>query len=129
MLQQIRDQEALCLVVRDFHNPALDTDPDPAGDIEAFHTECLFADLDIVERRLERARKEQAPAQEIATLEKMKATLEEERPLRSVPEDGVEPGRTVRVRVPHRQTPSCRRQPGRGRGWRRPSSRPHQSLV
>jgi GTP-binding protein YchF len=86
MLQQIRDQEALCLVVRDFPNPALKTDPDPVGDLEAFHTECLFADLDIVERRLERARKEQAPAQEIAAFEKMKATLEEERPLRSVPE-------------------------------------------
>jgi GTP-binding protein YchF len=87
MLQQIRDQEALCLVVRDFQNPALDTDPDPSGDLEAFHTECLLADLDIVERRLERARKEQAPAVEIAAFEKMKATLEEERPLRSVPEE------------------------------------------
>ena len=86
MLQQIRDQEALCLVVRDFPNPALNTDPDPVGDLEAFHTECLFADLDIVERRLERARKEQAPTQEIAALEKMQATLEDERPLRSVPE-------------------------------------------
>ncbi len=85
-LQQIRDQEALCLVVRDFPNPSLDSDPDPAGELEAFHTECLFADLDIVERRLERARKEQAPAQEIAALEKMQATLEDERPLRSVPE-------------------------------------------
>jgi hypothetical protein len=25
-------------------------DPDPAGDLEAFHTECLFADLEVVER-------------------------------------------------------------------------------
>ena len=85
MLQQIRDQEALCLVVRDFQNPALDGDPDPSGDLEAFHTECLFADLDIVERRLERARKEQAPTHEIAAFEKMKATLEDERPLRALP--------------------------------------------
>ncbi len=87
MLQQIRDQEALCLVVRDFPNPALDTDPDPTGDVVAFHTECVLADLDIVDRRLERARKEQAPAQEIAAFEKMKATLEDERPLRALPED------------------------------------------
>ncbi len=86
-LQQIRDQEALCLVVRDFPNPALDTDPDPVGDLEAFHTESVLADLEIVERRLERARKERAPAQEIDTLEKMKGTLEAERPLRSVPRD------------------------------------------
>ncbi len=29
-LQQIRDQEALCLVLRDFVNPAIEGDPDPA---------------------------------------------------------------------------------------------------
>jgi GTP-binding protein YchF len=84
-LQQIRDQEALCLVLRDFPNPAVDSEPDPEGDLEAFHAECILADLDIVERRLDRARKEQAPAQEIAAFEKMKSTLEEERPLRSLP--------------------------------------------
>lgn len=81
-LQRIRDQEALCLVLRDFMNPAIDGDPDPAGDLEAFHTECLFADLDIVERRLERAKKERAEAQEVAAFEVMKSTLEAERPLR-----------------------------------------------
>lgn len=85
-LQQIRDQEALCLVIRDFANPALASDPDPAGDLESFHTECVLADLEIVERRLERARKEQAPAQEISAFERIKATLEDEKPLRSVPE-------------------------------------------
>lgn len=84
-LQQIRDQEALCLVVRDFPNPTLDSDPDPMGDLEAFHTECILADMEIVERRLERARKEKAPAQEIAAFETMLAALEEERPLRSIP--------------------------------------------
>jgi GTP-binding protein YchF len=85
-LQQIRDQEALCLVLRDFDNPALEGAPDPEGDLEAFHTECVFADLEIVEKRLERAKKERAPAAEIAAFELMKATLEEERPLRSIPE-------------------------------------------
>ena len=81
-LQQIRDQEALCLVLRDFVNPAMEGDPDPAGDLEAFHTECVFADLEIVERRLERAKKERADAQEVAAVEVMKSTLEEGRPLR-----------------------------------------------
>ena len=84
-LQQIRDQEALCLVLRDFANPALEGDADPASDLEAFHAECVLADLDIVERRLERARKERADAQEQAAFETMLATLEEERPLRSLP--------------------------------------------
>ena len=84
-LQQIRDQGALCLVLRDFVNPAIEGDPDPAADLEAFHTECVFADLEIVERRLERAKKERAEPQEVAAFEVMKATLEEERPLRLLP--------------------------------------------
>lgn len=84
-LQQIRDQEALCLVLRDFPNPALEGAPDPMGELEEFHAECILADLEIVERRLERARKEQAPGQEIAAFEIMKLTLEDEAPLRSVP--------------------------------------------
>ena len=83
-LQQIRDQEALCLVLRDFENPALEGAPDPAGDLEAFHAECLFADLEIVERRHDRAKKERAEPQEVAAFEMMKSTLEEERPLRSL---------------------------------------------
>ena len=86
-LQQIRDQEALCLVLRDFDNPAIEGAPDPMGGLEAFHTESIFADLEIVERRLERAKKERADAQEVAAFETMRAALEEERPLRSVPAD------------------------------------------
>lgn len=84
-LQQIRDQEALCLVLRDFRNFALEQDPDPLAELESFHVECVLADLDIVERRLQRARKERAPAPEIAAFEIMKETLEGERPLRSLP--------------------------------------------
>jgi hypothetical protein len=85
-LQQIRDQEVLCLVLRDFENPALEGKPDPLADLEAFYTECLFADLGIVERRLDRARKEKTNPLEVATFERMKVTLEQERPLRSLPE-------------------------------------------
>jgi ribosome-binding ATPase len=86
-LQQIRDQEALCLVLRAFDNPALEGDPDPQADFEAFHAECVLADLEIVERRLERARKEKASSVEIAAFEIMKAALEDERPIRSLSRD------------------------------------------
>ncbi len=85
-LQQIRDQEALCLVLRDFDNPALTAPPDPEADLEAFHAECVLADLEIVERRLDRARKERAEPLLIAAFEKMKSTLEAERPLRALAE-------------------------------------------
>lgn len=84
-LQQIRDLDALCLVLRDFANPALEGDPDPAADLEAFQAECILADLEIVERRLERARKEKMDAREFAAFETMKHALESERPLRAVP--------------------------------------------
>jgi ribosome-binding ATPase len=81
-LQQIRDQEAMCLVLRAFENPAVEGAPDPAGDLEAFHVECVLADLEIVERRLERARREKANPAEVAAFETMHATLEAERPIR-----------------------------------------------
>ncbi|MEX2283086.1 MAG: DUF933 domain-containing protein [Gemmatimonadota bacterium] len=83
-LQQIRDLDALCLVLRDFENPALEGEADPAADLEAFQAECILADLEIVERRLERAKKEKMDAREFAAFELMKAALEEERPLRSL---------------------------------------------
>jgi ribosome-binding ATPase len=83
-LQQIRDQDVLCLVLRDFPNPALDTPPDPAGDLEAFHAECVLADLEIAERRLDRAKKDKPDARELAAFELMKVTLEHEHPLRAL---------------------------------------------
>lgn len=86
-LQQIRDQDAICLVLRDFENPALEGDPDPAADLEAFHAECILADLEIVERRLERARREKLEAREDAAFGLMKTALEQELPLRSIPSD------------------------------------------
>ena len=85
-LQQIRDQEALCLVLRDFDNPTLEGDPDPLADLNAFHTECIFADHEIVENRLDRAKKERLDQLEIAAFETMLSALENERALRSIPD-------------------------------------------
>ena len=91
-LQQIRDQDTLCLVLRDFASPAVEGDPDPLRDLEAFHLECVFADLDMVERRLERARKERAPKQELTTFKTLKAALDEGRPLRSLSSSDLDRG-------------------------------------
>jgi GTP-binding protein YchF len=84
-LERIREQDVLCLVLRAFENPALERAPDPAADLQAFLTECLLADLGTVERRLDRARKEKLDPMEVTAFERMKATLEEELPLRSIP--------------------------------------------
>lgn len=85
-LQQVRDQDALCLVLRGFDNPALEHAPDPAAELEAFHAECVLADLLFVERWLERARKEAKRGLEVAAFERMRDALESERPLRVLPE-------------------------------------------
>jgi len=83
-LDRIRDQDVLCLVLRAFRNPALEAEPDPAADLQAFLTECLLADLDIVERRLDRARKEKADPLAVAAFETIRTALEQERPIRSL---------------------------------------------
>ena len=81
-LQEIRDRDALCLVLRDFANPSLEADPDPLAELRAFHDECVLADLAVVERRLDRARKERADVREIDAFETCTAALEEGRALR-----------------------------------------------
>src|SRR5688572_13944114 len=83
-IEQIRTQDALCLVLGDFENPALTTKPDPLRDLEAFHLECVFADLQVIERRLERMKKERAPQAEQDAFATMMATLESDWPLRSL---------------------------------------------
>ena len=83
-LQQIAAQEVLCLVVRGFENPALETAADPLSDLNAFHTECILADLEAVERWLGRAKKEKPSALQVAAFELMQKTLESENPLRSL---------------------------------------------
>jgi ribosome-binding ATPase len=89
-LQQIRDQDVLCLVLRAFPNPAVEADADPAAELEAFHAECVLADLETVERRLDRAKKDKPSPLELAAFETMKTALEQERPIRSLPADALD---------------------------------------
>jgi hypothetical protein len=85
-LEPIRAQDVLCLVLRAFPNPALEAKADPAAELEAFHTECVLADLEMVERKLDRAKKDKTDPLQIAAFALMKQTLEAERPIRSLPE-------------------------------------------
>lgn len=85
-LRQIAEQDALCLVLRDFPNPAVETAPDPVAELEAFATECVIADLEAVERRLDRAKKDKPDALELGAFHLMKETLERELPLRALSE-------------------------------------------
>jgi len=85
-LEPIRTQDVLCLVLRAVPNPAVAGAVDPAGDLEAFHAECVLADLEIVERKLEKAKKDKTDPLVTAAFEMMKQTLDAEQPIRSLPE-------------------------------------------
>jgi GTP-binding protein YchF len=51
---ELRNADALFHVVRAFTPPTLGTPPDPARDVSALEEELILADLEIVERRLEK---------------------------------------------------------------------------
>ena len=83
-LVQMRDADALVQVVRGFPDPVTQDAAEPARDVEAFKSELVLADLAIVEKRLERLRKEKGKEQEAELLERCQAALEAETPLRRV---------------------------------------------
>ena len=93
--KEFRNADALLHVVRAFADPALDA---PARrDIEDLETELILADLEVVERRLERLdaslkkRRTDVEAREQEVLARLKTALESETPLRALtlPEDDV----------------------------------------
>jgi len=82
-LQSLREADALVLVLRGF--PGLDgTDPKPVREMADFEAELIINDQIIVERRLERMRKEQATGMELETLEACLQVLSEGKALRSM---------------------------------------------
>jgi GTP-binding protein YchF len=89
-LVQMRDADALVQVVRGFPDPVTQDAADPARDIAAFKSELVLADLAIVEKRLERLRKEKGKEQEVELLERCAAALEAETPLRRIALDAAE---------------------------------------
>ena len=89
MAAVLRDVDALVHVVRLFEDPSVPAAPGsrgPAADVEAIEQELILRDLTLVERRLERLRKERRPenAAEQALLEPAFAPLNAARPLREL---------------------------------------------
>jgi GTP-binding protein YchF len=83
-LVQMRESDALAQVVRAFHDPLATTPADPLRDLRAFHVELILADLAVIEKRVERLKKEKGKERERELLEKCQKILEEEKPLRTV---------------------------------------------
>ncbi len=81
---QMRETDALVQVVRGFSDPLSGDAPDTERDVTNFKSELVLADLVLVEKRLERLRKEKGREHERALLERCKETLDAEQPLRRV---------------------------------------------
>ncbi len=85
MIQHIGDMNALVLVVRAFDNLALGLPPaNPTRELESMMEELVLTDLVVVDKRVEKLRKEHrnpASDQHLHLLEHIKAHLEEGHPL------------------------------------------------
>jgi GTP-binding protein YchF len=92
-LAHIRETAAIVHVVRCFEDPNVvhvDGAPDPVRDVETIETELGLADLDTIQRRLERTQRTaksgaKEAKEEVALLEPLLAHLGEGRPARSFP--------------------------------------------
>lgn len=84
VLQAMRNADVLVHVVRGFDNPSLSAPPDPARDERMFNDELLLLDLGVMEKRLERFKKEAKKGAEVDVTKKCHEHLENGEPLRSL---------------------------------------------
>ena len=97
-LAHIREVDAIAHVVRCFQDTNIthvSGKVDPLGDIATINLELILADLETLERRMERTRKnmksgEKKYVQEMDVLERLHAALTSEKPARTVPLDDEE---------------------------------------
>lgn len=91
-LAHIREVDAIVHVVRCFEDENIthvDGKVDPVSDIQTINLELILADIESVEKRIDRARKNmkggnKQGAQEVEVLEKLKEVLYEDKPARSL---------------------------------------------
>ena len=92
-LSHIREVDAIVEVVRCFEDKNIihvENDVDPIRDIEIINVELMLADLEVVENRINRIGKKAAMSKdkevvrEITILNRLKACLEENNPIRSL---------------------------------------------
>ncbi|GAX89117.1 redox-regulated ATPase YchF [Effusibacillus lacus] len=97
-LSHIREVNAIAHVVRCFEDTNITHvagKVDPLSDMETINLELIFADMETVERRMERARKglkggDKKAQQEVNLLERLKSAFENGKPARSVEMDDEE---------------------------------------
>ncbi len=105
---------------------------DPLRDMEDVETELILSDLVVVEKRLERLDKDRKKIKnpeldrEFELLQKCKAALEDNQPLRQMELDADDEEAHARVPVPLAEAHAVRAEPGRSR--RRQTARPREGI-
>jgi ribosome-binding ATPase len=84
VLSAMREVDALCQVVRAFRDPAAEEAPAPLREVHDLEAEMILSDLELVEKRLERLKKEKGKPREEALLHQLKVQLDAEKPLREL---------------------------------------------
>jgi len=84
VLNSMREVDALCQVLRAFDSDIDPAPADPVRELLDLETECILADLEVVERRVDRLAKDRSDPRELALMKRLAAELEAETPLRSV---------------------------------------------
>ena len=98
--------------------------PDPVGELDSLETEALLADLEVIEARIERVRKEGKKTPELALLERVREALEAEVPPASPRAGRARAQGALRLRTAHAQVPSRGAQRRGGRDRRTGSALP-----
>jgi len=80
----LRTMDVLGLVLRAYENPALEASPDPLRDYLNMKSELILADLQIVERRIDRLKRDRSSPRELEALERCLPHLEDELPIRTL---------------------------------------------
>lgn len=90
-LSHIREVDAIVHVVRCFDDENIihvENSVDPIRDIETINLELIFADMETADKRLDKAKKDakgnKNAAAEVELFERVKQTLEQEKPIRSM---------------------------------------------
>ena len=84
VLNAMREVDALCQVVRAFADETAPEAPAPLREIADLEAEMVLADLELVEKRLERLKKEKGKPREETALAALKAHLDAEQPIRTM---------------------------------------------
>ena len=90
LLGEIRDADAIAAVIRGFADPFTEEPADPRRELERFEEELVLTDLAVLDRRLERMRKEGSKGREAEILPRLLEHLNEGRPLRTLEMPGDE---------------------------------------